>query len=221
MLHGETISHIRDLLIEGVIAPGARIPEQALCASLGISRTPLREALKVLAAEGHVVLLPNRGARAARLTMKDVCDLFEVSAALESTAGELARERIDNTGIANIALLHARMASHFAAGDMPAYYACNRAIHEAIVKASENPVLIGLYDSVGARIRRARYVAPMNPGHWRVAMSEHEAILNALERRDGAVLALVLKTHLRHKVEEVERAGFAQDGAAPASEAPV
>jgi DNA-binding GntR family transcriptional regulator len=215
MLHEETISRIRELLIEGQIAPGARIPEQALCASLGISRTPLREALKVLAAEGHVVLLPHRGARAARLTVKDVRNLFEVSAALESAAGELACLRIDDDAIAAIAALHGEMQRHFAAGEIELYYVCNRAIHEAIVRASDNQVLIGLYDGVNTRIRRARYVAPMTPGHWRIAMSEHEAMLNALQRRDGAMLALVLKTHLRHKADEVERAGFAETIAPP------
>ena len=210
MLHEDTISRLRTLLIEGQIAPGSRIQEQTLCAELGISRTPLREALKVLAAEGHVVLLPHRGARAAKLTMKDVRDLFDVSAALESAAGELACQRISEEDIAHITSLHEDIAQHFAAGVMEPYYACNRAIHEAIVKASDNPVLVGLYDGVNTRIRRARYVAPMTQAHWRTAMLEHEAMLNALQRRDGAMLALVLKTHLRHKAEEVERAGFAE-----------
>jgi len=76
MLHDEVISRLRHILTEGEIAPGARIPERELCASLGISRTPLREALKVLAAEGLVVLLPNRGSRAAKLTQRDVKELF-------------------------------------------------------------------------------------------------------------------------------------------------
>ncbi len=78
MLHDEVVSRLRHILMEGEIAPGARIPERELCASLAISRTPLREALKVLAAEGLVVLLPNRGSRAAKLTQKDVKELFEV-----------------------------------------------------------------------------------------------------------------------------------------------
>src|SRR5919206_3275669 len=90
MLHDEIVARLRDMLIEGVIPPGARVPERELCAAFGISRTPLREALKVLAAEGHVTLLPNRGARAAKLTSKDVQDLFEVCEGLEAIAGELA-----------------------------------------------------------------------------------------------------------------------------------
>src|SRR5437868_1330034 len=78
MLHEEVVGRIRAILLDGEITPGARIPERELCERLQISRTPLREALKVLAAEGLVQLLPHRGSRAAKLTDKDVRDLFEV-----------------------------------------------------------------------------------------------------------------------------------------------
>jgi DNA-binding GntR family transcriptional regulator len=211
MPHEEVVAYIREQLIDGHIPPGARVPEQALCKALDISRTPLREALKVLATEGHVVLLPNRGARAAKLTISDVRDLFEVSAALESAAGELACQRITDAEIALVAAQHASMAAHFKARDIPAYYACNRAIHEAIVHACGNAIMMGIYEGVSARIRRARYITPMTEAHWGIAIQEHEAMLNALQRRDGPMLAMILKTHLRHKGREVERAGYAGD----------
>src|SRR5438128_10968114 len=94
MLHGEVVARVRDMLLEGEIPPGARLPERELCAKLSIARTPLREALKVLGAEGLVLLLPHRGSRAAKVTAKDVEDLFEVCQGLEALAGELAGERI-------------------------------------------------------------------------------------------------------------------------------
>src|SRR5436190_23212782 len=115
MMHDEVVSRLRHLLIEGEIPPGARIPERELCASLSISRTPLREALKVLAAEGLVVLLPNRGSRAAKLTQKDVKDLFEVCEALEATAGELACARITDAQLREIADLQVHMVEHYRA----------------------------------------------------------------------------------------------------------
>jgi len=190
--------------------PGARVPERELCEALGISRTPLREALKVLAAEGLVVLLPNRGARAARLTRESVQDLFEVCEGLEALAGELACQRISDQQVAEIAALHAAMLAHFRSGDLIPYYRCNRLIHEGIVRAADNAVLSNLYESVAARIRRARFITPMTPERWTLAVQEHEAILNALLRRDGGGLAHILRTHLRHKRAEVERAGFAE-----------
>src|SRR4029079_16615271 len=109
MMHDEVVARLRHVLTEGEIPPGARIPERELCASFAISRTPLREALKVLAAEGLVVLLPNRGARAARLTQDDVKELFEVCWALEAAAVELACARISDGQLREIADLQADM----------------------------------------------------------------------------------------------------------------
>lgn len=209
MLHEEVVVRLRAMLLEGEIPPGARVPERDLCEKLAISRTPLREALKVLAAEGLVVLLPHRGSRAAKLTDKDLHDLFEVCQGLEALAGELACERISEAGIGAIAAAHAAMVRHYRDGDLAQYYKCNRQIHEAIVAAAENPVLSALYESVTARIRRARYVTPMTPARWAQAVHEHEAILNALQRRDSVGLAHILRAHLRHKREEVVSAGFA------------
>lgn len=210
MLHEEVVGRIRAILLDGEIPPGARIPERELCERLQISRTPLREALKVLAAEGLVQLLPHRGSRAAKLTDKDMRDLFEVCQGLEALAGELACERISEAGIGDIAAAHEEMVRHYREGDLIQYYRGNRAIHEAIVSAAGNPALTGLYASVTARIRRARYVTPMTPQRWALAVKEHEAILNALQRRDGAGLSHILRTHLRHKREEVLQAGFAE-----------
>jgi len=209
MLHEEAVARVRTMLLEGEIPPGARIPERELCEKLDVSRTPLREALKVLAAEGLVQLLPNRGSRAAKLTDKDMRDLFEVCQGLEALAGELACERIGDAEIAAVAESHADMVEHYRNGDLIQYYRCNRAIHEAIIAAAGNPALSGLYESVTARIRRARYVTPMTPSRWALAVQEHEAILNALRRRDGVALAHILRTHLRHKRNEVLQAGFA------------
>jgi DNA-binding GntR family transcriptional regulator len=209
-MHEEVVARLRHKLVEGEIPPGARVPERELCEALGISRTPLREALKVLAAEGLVVLLPNRGARAARLTRESVQDLFEVCEGLEALAGELACQRISDQQVAEIAALHAAMLAHYRSGELIPYYGCNRSIHEGIVRAADNAVLSSLYESVAARIRRARFITPMTPERWTLAVQEHEAILNALLRRDGGGLAHILRTHLRHKFAEVERAGFAE-----------
>ncbi|MCK6451895.1 MAG: GntR family transcriptional regulator [Alphaproteobacteria bacterium] len=218
-LHEEVVARLREMLIEGVIPPGARIPERDLCRLFAISRTPLREALKVLAAEGHVELLRNRGARVARLTSRDLRELLEVCAGLEAIAGELACQRVSDAALARIEALHAEMAAHHRSHDLPRYYQCNRQIHEAIVRAAGNAALAAMYDAVNARIRRARYLAPMPPAHWDLAMREHEGIMNALVRRDGAGLAHILRRHLDNKFKEIELAGFAESEAAASSPA--
>lgn len=219
MLHDEVVSRVRTMLLEGDIRPGARIPERELCQRLQISRTPLREALKVLAADGLVVLLPHRGSRAAKLTEKDVHDLFEVCQGLEALAGELACERITPAELDEVQNAHNAMVEHHRQRDLDQYYRRNRQIHEAIVAAAMNPVLSNIYETVTARIRRARYVTPMSASRWETAICEHEAILNALIRRDGVALAHILRAHLRHKREEVLSAGFVEPDGSPAPHA--
>src|ERR1044072_6954142 len=118
MLHEDVVGRIRAILLDGEIPPGARIPERELCERLGISRTPLREALKVLAAEGPVQRLPPRGSRAAKLTDKDMRDLFEVCQGLEALAGELACERITDAEIDEIAAAQADMGGHYRDGGL-------------------------------------------------------------------------------------------------------
>ena len=112
-LHTDLLAGLRDVINKGDLAPGARVPEKALCERFGISRTPLREALKVLAAEGLVELRPNRGARVAMLGDEHLGHLFEVIAALEAEGGRLACQRITPDALAEIQGLHYQMYAHF------------------------------------------------------------------------------------------------------------
>jgi DNA-binding GntR family transcriptional regulator len=198
-LHDTVVGRLRGLIVEGTLAPGARVAERQLCESLGISRTPLREALKVLASEGLVELLPNRGARVARLDERDIEDMFQVMGALEALAGTLACMHISETELAEIAALHYEMLAQYTRRLLPEYFRLNQAIHAAIVAAARNPILAATYQSLAGRIRRARYLANLSEERWRHAVEEHEAILQALQARDGARLARLLADHLHNK----------------------
>jgi DNA-binding GntR family transcriptional regulator len=198
-LHEKLVVQLRDLIVEGDIEPGARISERLLCERFGVSRTPLREALKVLASEGLVDLLPNRGARVARLEEKDVEDMFEVMAAIEALSGRLACARIGESALAEIHALHHQMLVHYMRRQLPEYFRLNQAIHQAIVDATENPVLKATYLGLSGRIRRARYLANMSDERWAAAVAEHEDILIALSERDGEKLARILDAHLKNK----------------------
>jgi DNA-binding GntR family transcriptional regulator len=198
-LHETVVARLRDFIVEGALAPGARIAERQLCESLGVSRTPLREALKVLASEGLVELLPNRGARVARLDERDVEDMFQVMGALEALAGTLACAQMTEGELAEIAALHYEMLAQYTRRKLPEYFRLNQAIHAAIIAAARNPILAATYQSLAGRIRRARYLANLSEERWRNAVEEHEAILQALQARDGARLARLLEDHLRNK----------------------
>ncbi len=202
-LHDETTARLRAMIVDGVLLPGERLGERELSERFAISRTPLREALKVLAAEGLVELLPHRGARVTRLSAEDLRHSFELTGALEALAGELACARIDDAGIAAIAALTETMAMHHAAAERSDYFACNQRIHQAIVHAAGNPQLSDMYGVLSRRMRRARYLANVPRSRWDEAMHEHEQILALLRARDGTALGRLLREHLAHKYDVV------------------
>ena len=213
-LHDETLSRLRDHIVEGNIPDGGRVPERQLCEMLGISRTPLREALKVLAAEGLVELLPNRGARVRQLSEHALAELFDVMGGLEALAGRLACEHITD---AEIERLHYEMYGYYLHRDMHGYFRINQLIHQKIVEASRNATLQGAYASFAGRIRRIRYSANFarKRERWGEAMREHETILEALRRRAGSELSDLLFIHLRNKRTAAVEHLRAGDAAAP------
>ena len=201
-LHEELLSRLRELIVEGRLAPGSRVPERELSLQLSVSRTPLREALKVLAAEGLIELLPNRGARVRRFTETDVRNLFDVVAGLEFVAGRAACEKISDEGIAEIEQLHYQMYTHYVRRELSEYFRLNQIIHTALVKAADNSLLLSHYDSLNALIRRVRFSANLaHRDRLSEAMREHEAIVDALRRRAGEELGLLMFEHLRNKCE--------------------
>lgn len=210
----ELADRLRTMIVEGELAGDAKVPEKALTERFGVSRTPLREALKILAAEGFVRLVPNRGARVSRLTVEEVEEAFPVMAALEAVAGELACRRITDEEISEIRERHDRMRAAYEAGDMPLYFELNQAIHRAILAAARNPTLTQHQQMLSQRVRRARYMANMSAERWRRAMQEHEEIIDALAAREGQRLARILKGHLENKMETVKAALVAQEGEA-------
>jgi DNA-binding GntR family transcriptional regulator len=101
-LHDTVVGHLRNFIVEGLLAPGVKLNERTLCETLAISRTPLREALKVLAAEGLIDILPNRGASVSQMSEAEMRETFELMSGLEAFAGELACERITPVELSEI-----------------------------------------------------------------------------------------------------------------------
>jgi DNA-binding GntR family transcriptional regulator len=202
-LHEEAVDRMRDLIVRGDLAPGSRLNERLLCAQLGISRTPLREAIKLLATEGLVELLPNRGAVVARIDAARLAETLQVMGALEGLAGELACRHASAERIEEIRALHRQMLTKHARGDLAGYFHYNQAIHLSIVKASGNSVLANAYRQLNANVRRARYMANLSKERWDEAVREHEQILEALAGRNVAALKRLLRDHLANKLAAV------------------
>lgn len=199
VLHGQVTQRLRQMLVEGHIAPGAKLNERELSEELNVSRTPLREAIKMLAAEGLVELLPNRGAIAVALSEADILNTFEVMAGLEAQSGELAAQRITDTELAEIQAMHYEMLAAYTRRDLPAYYGLNAQIHQAINTAAKNPVLSAIYKQVNSRLQALRFRSNQDGEKWRLAVQQHEQMVQALIRRDPAAMRAVLLAHMDNK----------------------
>jgi DNA-binding GntR family transcriptional regulator len=197
-LHDEVTAVLRDMIIQGELAPGKRIPEKALCERLGISRTPLREALRVLASEGLITPLPRRGAIVAEPSSDEIQGVFYAIAAIESICAKLACENISDAEIENVLKLQARLVHLIAKGQQRTkeYSNVNQGIHEAIVKGAGNAFLGELHRSLVIRILRVRYFIDVDKSTWDRAVEEHEQIADCLKRRDGKKLSEAISKHI-------------------------
>jgi len=199
VLHETVAARLRDFIIEGHLEPGARLNERLLCEQLHVSRTPLREAFKVLATEGLIALLPNRGAQVVKMGRDEVVHTFDVMGALEGLSGQLACQHITAAELAALKELHRQMAACHRKRDLPGYYRLNRAIHERINEAARNPVLTRVYRAVNARLHALRFRSNFDRAKWDAALAEHEQMLVALEKRDGERMRRILVEHLAKK----------------------
>ncbi len=204
-LHLELVDRLQPLIIGGELVPGSKVPEKLLCARFGVSRTPLREALKVLASDGLIRLEPNRGAWVTTVTISEVEEVFPVLGALEALSGELACKSISDTEIEAVRALHDDMIASYERRDLDAYFSINQKIHRAILLAARNETLSASCQALSLRMQRARYLANMTEGRWYDAVQEHEKILKYLMARDGRNLAQTLLDHMDAKRLSVVR----------------
>ncbi|MBC7939928.1 MAG: GntR family transcriptional regulator [Chitinophagaceae bacterium] len=203
VLHQQVAHRLRQRIVEGQLSPGAKLNERALSEELQVSRTPLREAVRMLAAEGLVSLLPNRGAVVSQLSAQDVDDTFELIAGLEGHGGELAAQRIDDAQLAEVKALHYEMLAAYTRRDLSTYYHFNALIHNAINAAAGNAVLTQTYRQVNARLQALRFRSNFDETKWAVAVAQHEHMVELLARRDGPALRTLLAAHVLHKRDTV------------------
>lgn len=209
-LHEQLTERLRELIVHNELAPGDRVDEKQLCERFGVSRTPLREALKVLAAEGLIELIPNRSPRVAPITRENVGELFDVMAWLERYAGELAAARVEEKDIQRLRKHLAQMERLHDRKDRFEYFRMNGQFHRSLVELAGNSVLLATYTTLASQIQRARYVAIHSQSHWDRGIKEHRDILEALEAKNGDRLGRLLMEHSRetgHRVKELLSSG--------------
>lgn len=203
-LHDQVASKVRDLIIEGILEPGARIDEADLIQKLGVSRTPFREALRTLAAEGLVIVRPSRGSTVRKLTPEDVKSMLEVLGHLEQLAGELACDRASDAEVAALVDLHNQMMERYYARDRMPYYKMNQEFHSRLTALSKNEPLQEMQSNLQARLKRIRYIGNEKPEYWAGAVADHEAMVAALKQRDGKALGAAMATHIQNTWDRVK-----------------
>ncbi|MEY8099369.1 GntR family transcriptional regulator [Falsihalocynthiibacter sp. S25ZX9] len=203
-LHDQVVSRVRDLIIEGTLEPGSRIDEAYLIEELGVSRTPFREALRTLAAEGLVIVRPSKGSMVRKLTPTDVFSMLEVLANLEKLAGELACERASDDEIADLVDLHNLMMNCYRTRERMPYYKMNQEFHSRLAVLSKNETLQDMQANIQARLKRIRYIGNQEPDSWAGAVADHEEMVRALKDKDGKRLGEAMASHLNKTWERVK-----------------
>lgn len=202
-LHEATFEKLRSLLVEGKIPPGSKLNERELAESLNVSRTPIREAIRRLAADGLVELITNRGAIAVQLSLEDVIHTFDVIAELEGFSGELAANNISDATLSELEALQYEMMASYARRDLSNYYKLNLRIHHLINQAANNPVLSKIFTQVNARIEALRFRSNQDGIKWEKAVEEHQEMLDALKARDPVRMRKIMIQHVRNKRDVV------------------
>jgi len=206
-LPAQVADRLRDMIAADELSPGAKLNERELAERLHVSRTPLREAIKMLAAEGLIKLVPNRGAFVASPSAEEVEDMLEAMGALEATCGELACARATDSELAAIRETHDRMLKAYGRRDRHTYFRLNQEIHRRIAQAGRNATLQQLHETLNARLYRVRFMSNKTD-RWNSAVEEHEAIARALEQRDVRAVRKLLREHLSHTWEKVKAHGY-------------
>lgn len=198
--------HLRDAIVTGHLKPGDRIVERRISAELGVSRTPIREALKLLELDGLVMISRNRGAEVTTFAPDEAILLFDVISVLEGLAARRLAETISAPALDGLEDLHAQMKFHYSRSQIDPYFQVNSAIHDFVVSTCGNAELGATHARLMLRVRRGRYMAIMSPDRWKQSVGEHDALMDALRVRDPDAAAAAWTTHLRHTGETLAQA---------------
>lgn len=177
---------LREAIISGLLRPGERLMEIQLAEELGVSRTPIREAIRKLELEGFVVMVPRKGAYVAGISLKDIADVFEVRASLESLAAGLAAERITDEELEELERILVRKGEIIEHGDVTDYVNADTEFHDKLYRASRNQRLLQILSNLQDEIHRFRSVSLAYPGRMKEALEEHRKIVEAVADRNIA-----------------------------------
>ena len=194
---------LRRAILRGELKPGERLMEIQLANKLGVSRTPIREAIRKLELEGLVLMIPRKGAEGAEITEKNLRDVLEVRCALEELAVQLACERIDKRGIKELHTAADRFRDVLGSDDITQIAQADEAFHDVIFTATDNERLIQLLNNLREQMYRYRIEYLKKKECYPQLLGEHEAIISAIERHDKEKATRITGQHINNQVDTV------------------
>ena len=212
-LSDEAAAMLREAILLEKLPPSYPINERDLSDLLGISRTPVREAIRLLESEGLVEYTDTRRPRVADPSMETLAHWLAIQGALEGLAGELACVKASKNELADIAALHMEMVEKAETARRLELFRIDMEFHRAIVAAAHNPPLIETHDQYNARLWRARFISSQRKANRDTQIKKHQEIVEALTSRNGARAAKALRGHLANAVENIAAARAERDNA--------
>lgn len=204
-LRDEVFNTLRQAILTGELKPGERLMEIHLADKLGVSRTPVREAIRRLELEGLVTMIPRRGAQVAQITEKSMSDVLEVRRALDALCAELACDRIDAEGLASLAKACDLFEESVREGDSKKIAQADVALHDIIVQATGNGRLIQLINNLSEQMYRYRFEYIKDKSQHETLMKEHRIIYQSIACKDKETAAAAAKTHIDNQKKAIIR----------------
>ncbi len=208
---------IREAIINGVLNPGERLMEIQLAEEMGVSRTPVREAIRKLELEGFVVMVPRRGTYVADLSIKDINEVFELRTALDVLAAGLAAERITDDELEELERLLVHIGEYIDDENREKIIEADSHFHDLLYKASRNDRLVGIINNLREQITRFRSTSINYPGRLKTTWAEHRMLLEAIAQRDGKLARKIAREHMENAehtllIDMNERRGYNDKG---------
>jgi len=187
---------LRDAIRKGILRPGDRLMEIQLADELGVSRTPVREAIRKLELEGYIITMPRRGTYVANLSIRDVNEVFEIRTSLDALAGELAAERITDEELEALQRLLVKLGHYVEEGDMDKIVETDVKFHDVLYQASRNSRLVGIISNLREQLTRFRTTSMSFPGRLKATLEEHRALVEAIAQGDAASARSAAEYHM-------------------------
>jgi DNA-binding GntR family transcriptional regulator len=204
-LHEEIANNLRELIMSGELQEGDKIKEDALCNSMGISKTPLREALRVLSVEGLIKLVPNRGSFVSTPTFEEIREMFDVMSVLEGICARAAAEKMSAKDLTTLEKLHNKLEKNFKRKAQREYIRINNQYHAFVQELAGNRTLNQIVNGLRQKILLYRYQSLNLPARFEQSIQEHRELIEAFRKKDSKKAETLMRRHLKTQCDALEK----------------